>query len=202
MWKCLSTKTYTSTRTSGSYYCPKLLVYGTKEEVGRYVVRHTKIVPMPSTDVEQLSAEDCERLGKFSFAGLDIKVRLLNIVDGDTFDVAVFTPLSAPRVNAKFYRRKASVEIVAIPGINSNNGFFTKQRCRILGINAVEKRDPGGFEATEYLKTLLPKYFRCKFHSNDAFGRSLVEVYVDGAKIHSKLLNYRDPIHGQIFKKY
>jgi micrococcal nuclease len=89
--------------------------------------------------------------------------KITNIVDGDTLDG--FVDLG--------YR------------------IWTEQRFRLLGVNTPERGKLGATEATEYVRTrLLNKKVSIRSEKDDAFGRWLAIIFIDGTTINLELLEY------------
>lgn len=67
---------------------------------------------------------------------------------------------------------------------------LSKIRIRLYGIDAPEKKQPNGYESTEYLKNILPKgqRFEIKQIDIDRYGRIVALVYVEDKVINLELV--------------
>lgn len=93
------------------------------------------------------------------------RAKVVRVVDGDTVDMTV------------------------------DLGFRISQeiRLRLLGINAPERNAPGGTEATNYLKLLLPIGQQTMIETfknpTDKYGRWLASIYVNGENINDNMIS-------------
>jgi len=114
-----------------------------------------------------------------------------HIVDGDTFDAAIFVPFSA---------------IPNIVGKCGKGGFYTCIRCRLSGVDAAEKNTEQGKEAIKLVTALFEQYKnKVYIHLNgtEKYGRVLATVLVGGEVDLSKyLINYHHPTLGEIARPY
>lgn len=129
------------------------------------------------TDVEKVHDSFADDIDRFSFSGMNVKAKLLEIVDGDVFDVLIFVSLSQQQPNL---------------------GFFTRVRCKIAGVHC------GGRWASDtvpVLQSVLPKFFNCTFRHQDDTGEYLVDItFIDNGKsLKEVLMNHVHPTLGKIF---
>lgn len=112
--------------------------------------------------------ENCnmENTENFSLRGKSMKVKVLDVYDGDTITLAF-----------KFERS------------------FYKKRCRVYGVNCPEIKTKNkeekkkGEEAREYLKKIvLGKILKVDFEGEDKYGRLLGIVYVQNERLDLKLI--------------
>lgn len=114
------------------------------------------IIPLTqATDVEQLTTEETTQLCSFSFAGLFVKCRVINVIDGDTLHVVIFVPLHelgatravGPKGTARVgaLLQNESMETRSYwtsskeSSTNTKTGFFALVKIRMYGYDAQEK---------------------------------------------------------------
>lgn len=85
-----------------------------------------------------------------------IRGKVINIVDGDTFDMTV-----------------------THTGKNNQHNYNDEERTRIANIDAPELKTPGGKRSKELLvNNLLGKEVRCYVQARDTYGRIVANVEI------------------------
>lgn len=147
-------------------------------------------IPIAQTmDVEKLSDDFINKICRFSFSGLFVKGKVVNIIDGDTLDVVIFVPmgiLSAARKS----KLNDDLHIAAIPTKGfEKNGFFARIRIRMYGYDAAEKNTKAGKCAKELLEekiSSLKNIVWCQFIetsiATEKYDRVLAVLYEDENK--------------------
>lgn len=179
-------------------------VFGDESNVKNYILEKVKLPELKINDITKVPSDYINLLSRFSFYGTKAHVKLIDIHDGDTLDVAFFYKVpNCINITVSSCRTELYPETVCCP-VKSDKPqeILVRQRLRLLRLNAVELKNPGGQEAKDYLTSVLPEYFDVEFGENDSFGRSLAEILVDGVSINSMLLEYMHPVYGQIFPPY
>jgi len=129
-------------------------------------------------------------LTEFRINGFEGPGVVTDVIDGDTVNIVVYVPLRilAQGHSYKYYSKKGIRSFIHTRFLNA--GFFTKIRCRILGIDAMESKFPEGKFAKALTIDLYqrnPKVW-VSFPSGDniedldKFGRNLVTIYTNSSK--------------------
>ena len=177
-------------------------------------------------DVSKLPVEYLNNLCPFNLSGLQSKARVVNVLDGDTWDLVLYLNLSflfTPRYYAR-ERKNSTVEIKdsseyykQVSILQSSDpkskkiqegGLFIMLNCRLMGVDAAESKTAQGKLATELtIKKLesLNNIVYVNLLGPDKYGRTLIDVFEDSE--HSKYLNfylidYTDPKLGKLAEKY
>lgn len=135
-----------------------------------------------------------------SLVGMDVSkwikditpATVINVVDGDTLDVAVYIPLS---------------RIPGIMGNVGNGGFMTKLRIRLGHVDVAEHNTAQGVFAIGLVNDLMNKCnkeIRLKFWKKEKFGRDMAEVFFgrENTNLAEFLIGYRHPVYGEIAYAY
>lgn len=142
-------------------------------------------------DVSSLTNDHINSICKFTFAGLFVKGKICNVIDGDTFDVICFIPIESLSRSRAIADDNIRTPAIPIDGYHKG-GFFTKITIRMYGYDSEEKN----FEAGQLAKRLMEEKFNsinnivwCQFitTADDKYGRTLSVLYEDEQK--TKLLN-------------
>jgi hypothetical protein len=216
----------------------KYKVMGTQDEIqGFYTFNHitenlvcdlktqSVIFAPNSSDVADIPEKDVKSLCPFNIFGLQSKCRIVNIYDGDSFDVLTYIPLNF-LYSPKYYqkeRKNAEESEYKSPNIKqvtllktskpsskkiSEAGLFLVFPIRLLGIDAAEASTQNGQIATELTKKLYASYNNivyCRFGFQDKFGRMLCDLYSDenySNYLNNYLINHPDPILGPLATAY
>jgi len=162
-----------------------------------------------TTDIEKVPMEQLEALCTFSLLGIKTKAKIVDIVDGDTFDLAFFIPLTELMSLREEKKRGKGLRMVRpVLAASEAKGFFTKMRCRLNGIDAAEHDTAQGQEAIKVVTNKFNSinnivYLQC--YQFDKYGRLLVELYEDVnylKSINQQFLNTVHPTLGVMFLSY
>ena len=122
-----------------------------------------------ATDVEQLTSEEVGQLCPFSFAGLFVKCRIVDVVDGDTIHVVIFVPIHELGA-ARSIGPQGSPRVGMLPQqttlTDRDTGFFALATIRMYGYDAQEKDSTEGKLAKKLLIdkfTSLNNIIWCQF---------------------------------------
>lgn len=163
-----------------------------------------------STDVETIPIEHLQMLCDFDLKGLRVKVRVLEVKDGDTCVVVFFCPskfISSTREEIKLRPKETKVVRSAI-GFEGDKGFFIRQSLRINGIDAAEHNTNKGKIAKKLLENKvvsLNNILYLNIVGREKFGRCLGDLYEDKdftKNINDEILAYRHTVLGSIAVPY
>lgn len=163
-----------------------------------------------STDVEDIPRDHLDQMCEFTLAGLQLKAKVLHVVDGDTLDLAFFVPmpyLNAPRQETPTRSRTFRTVRSAI-GFAEDRGFFTRMRVRLAEIDTAEKKTNKGRIAKRLLENRLIRLngiVYANFLKFEKYGRLLADIFEDEARtrnITQPLLEYRHPMLGAVAVPY
>jgi endonuclease YncB( thermonuclease family) len=136
------------------------------------------IIFTKSNNIDDISDEDIKKMCIFTFAGLQTKCKVVNIVDGDTFDLLTFVPLVI------LVQHGAVAFPETTQHLSGSLGFSTIIRVRLLGYDAVEHthlNSPLAIKLlTDYLASLPePNKVWTQFTYDEKYGRSLAVLWGD-----------------------
>jgi len=151
------------------------------------------VEPVRTKNINKLPFNELENLGEFSLFGLRGHCRIVDVIDGDTFSVALFVPFV-------FLTEKRSNDQASIIPYGSMEGFFSRWRCRLMGVDAIEIHDPKtqrkGQEAKNFVINIFEQHHKVmEFQALgfDKYGRLLIELFLrDGRNIVDELVKHRD----------
>lgn len=144
--------------------------------------------------------------------------RIINVVDGDTADVAIFIPLSfftttnekgevklvskEVRTRRKKGEPKRHLTDVDIPNswITDKKGIIARTRLRFLEIDAAEKNTKQGLSAREEVKKWAEEhgwFAIVRFVDKEKFGRNLAVIYPP-SEAKSGTLSFKDSLNNHI----
>ena len=155
-------------------------------------------VPLPivkSEDPEDIPANALADLNLFSLNGYKGKSLVSRVLDGDTIEVVFFIRFST-LINSKS---------ILITDTGNNQGFFVKQRCRFLGMDASEINTAQGVEAKRLLILRLEESKNVAditVHGYDKYGRILIDLRIGGVDFIQYIVNYTHPILGKLALPY
>lgn len=121
-----------------------------------------------SADVDSLSLEQMASMCRFTLARLLTKARVVQVIDGDTFDLVVHVPVSVGSSGSS--------------GSSGSVGFFARIRVRAYGYDAAELSTPQGQRAREVMIAVLARIESrvwVQFLEMDKYGRNLALLYAD-----------------------
>ena len=125
------------------------------------------------TDVEQLTPNEVSNLCTFSFAGLFVKCRVTEVIDGDTIHAVIFVPVHELGA-ARAVGPQGAPRVGILPEQNmliQRSGFFASVKIRMYGYDAQEKDTPEGKIAKQLMID--------KFHSiNNIIWCQFVEMNI------------------------
>lgn len=163
-----------------------------------------------STDVADIPNTQLDQMCEFTLAGLQLKAKVLYVIDGDTIDLAFFIPmtyLNMPRQEIQARPRIVRTVRPAI-GFAEDRGFFARMRVRIAEIDAAEKKTNKGQIAKRLLENRINQLngiVYANFLKFEKYGRLLADLFEDEARtinIKSPLLEFRHPILGNVAVPY
>lgn len=176
-------------------------IFGTKkEEENNVKVCRTdtqgSILNLPeTTNVRDVPNELLESLCQFDLSGVRAEAKILNIVDGDTLDIAFYLRLDELTRERLKGRGKEKKKYVPMLTRHREHGGFIRYRTRINGIDVAEHDTAQGQFAilllTEYFES-LENIIYVQFNSFDKYGRALADIYSDSNfinQINEKLIN-------------
>lgn len=176
-------------------------------------------------DVSKLPEQYLNNLCPFNLSGLQSKARVVNVLDGDTWDIVVYLNLSflfTPRYYARERKNSAEVKDSSeyykqVSILQSSDpkskkiqegGLFIMLNCRLMGVDAAESKTPQGQLATELtIKKLesLNNIIYVNLLGPDKYGRTLIDCFEDSNRtkyLNFYLIDYMDPKLGRIAEKY
>lgn len=175
------------------------------------------IITQKETSIRDVPPDQLDALCNFSFNGLMTEAALLNVIDGDTFDLAFFCPLSVFS-QRRSERSATGAGAIVVAQDPDTTGLFVKRRCRLYGADAYEVKEERGKVAREYFKGLVKykgpastskkedvPYLRIQCFTDDRYGRLLVSIFEDKeykSNLLNKLLEYRHPVYGAVYYTY
>jgi len=125
----------------------------------------------------EISQDVLDSLCNFQLTGIFTPGRLIRVIDGDTFDVAIqlhLNQLAELCINQK--------RCMIVNKTFEDEKIILRIRCRIYGIDTVEKDTEEGMKMKNELSQLLSEPFWIEIFSNDKYGRYLVALYRDKKK--------------------
>lgn len=148
----------------------------------------TVILPTRATDVEQLSSEEISQMCPFSFAGLFVKARVDNVIDGDTINV-VFLVKLMELGSARAIGPRRAARTTILTNDPPSTSFFVYNTIRMYGYDAQEKDTSEGKTAKRLLEEKLASLNNivwCQFVeaniAQEKYGRILAVLYEDKDK--------------------
>lgn len=114
-------------------------------------------------------------LSRFSLYGITTYGKVLEVHDGDTFDMALVLPTHVLCQERKLSKRKKGVCLIS----NTTEPMIMRYKCRLSGIDARELSDTHG---GDFAKQVLASYIahqtvKCDIDQYDKYGRPLVSIY-------------------------
>lgn len=135
-------------------------------------------------DLEDLTDDEINSIKNFSFHNLKTKIRITNVVDGDTYDGVFkvdrdfFKYPSCDLCNGNISKRW---NVLGFSSKGTEPLLF-KRRFRLFGTDTLEKNLEEGIMAKKFVEELCIKnknIFYGKFYGPGKYGRELVELYFD-----------------------
>ena len=147
----------------------------------------TIIPAAKTTDVEQLTKTEIDRLCHFHFGGLFVKCKVVHVVDGDTLHVVTFVPLmELGGARVPLHGREHEPKTSILPhGEYHKTGFFARIIIRTYGYDAIEHDKPEGQLATQLFTeklNSLNNIIWCQFIDSEKYGRMLATLWTDEKK--------------------
>lgn len=241
----LQTNRHNKDKRAGLIYDDFYRVGGTTEELNAfYEINHiienrvceaqkNTILYAPNTeDISTIPDDLLESLCPFNLAGLRTKCKVINVLDGDTFYIALFVPLKF-LYTPKYYQHesKAGQERKSVTEEKHETTAHMKQTvllktskpsskkitegglymvfdCRLLGYDSAEHDTAQGKLATKLTIELFKKYnnilyVQCGYF--DKYGRLLVDLYSDSLYknyLNDYLYKHPDPVLGVLALPY
>jgi endonuclease YncB( thermonuclease family) len=127
-------------------------------------------------------------LVRFNLFGITTFAKVIEIYDGDTFDLAILIPTDQLCQTRKTSKTKSGICLIT----NNWSPMVMRFKCRLDGLDAREKKDTKGLEAKEmFSKFIENKIIKCNLMGYDKYGRLLVQIYSDsvGIQTHFVYLN-------------
>lgn len=161
-----------------------------------------------TTDVAAVPSSELETLCEFTLTGLRVKAKVLNVVDGDTLDLAFFVPmtfLGAAQVQGRGVKTRTVRSVLPFA---QDRGFFARMRVRLSEIDTAEKGTNKGVIAKKLLERRLAKIDSIVYAhllKFEKYGRLLAEVYEDenySVNIRTSLLAFIHPVLGAVAVPY
>lgn len=179
-----------------------------------------------ANDVDDVPDDVLASLDIFSFSRISTKAKVLNVVDGDTIDIAII--LNPKELCISHWSRRdkkmTCTQSAQICGDNSaykstmnirefrerkiNEGILMKLRLRLYGIDTAEKETIPGQRCKEWsiLKyNELNNIVYVTLMGTDARGRTLANVYEcsdANRSINQLLVDHTDPCYGKLCVPY
>lgn len=110
--------------------------------------------------VHNISNEDINKITYFNLSGCTSELKVLDIIDGDTIDGIVhinFNQLTNSHKYGKHEKQSGSAAIMDKKHCD-NDGFITRVRIRLYGINSAEKNTIQGQLAKYLLTEVIERY--------------------------------------------
>jgi endonuclease YncB( thermonuclease family) len=146
-------------------------------------VDHKHVVAL-TRDIAKIPDEILSKLCSFNLAGLNVKAKVIRVIDGDTFELAFFVPmkfLSERKTRYVGRARKPIEEIYALP-YKDSDGFFTMMTVRSNGVDAAEHDTVEGIWAGRWFEHTFEKLEGIVYMNisiQDKYGRLLADIYED-----------------------
>lgn len=175
-----------------------------------------------ATCIEDVSDDDIQSLDIFSFSRINAKCKVVNVVDGDTIDVAMILSM-VDLCNSHWSRiggNMVKTNLTQIcSGVNSNKsevgttavpegGILIKLRLRLYGIDTAEKNTIPGMRCKEWSELKykeLNNIVYVTLMGTDARGRTLANIYESPTakrSINQLLVDHTDPFYGVLCVSY
>lgn len=168
----------------------------------------TALYRLQTTDIESIPVDVLDTLCNFTLLGLRVKARVLDVIDGDTIDIAFFLPTTF-LTQSHLQGRGKDVRVVQAGLVfEGDRGFVVRYRCRLNGIDAAEKETAQGQKATQLTRekyASLGNIIYVLTTGMDKYGRLLIEAYEDPQYqrgLNRFLIGYQDPILGVLAVAY
>jgi len=176
-------------------------IFGCKPKIDRGPVVYTK-------NVSRVQDEEIESLGEFSLSGLETKIKVTRVIDGDTVIGVFYVSFGFLTEKQDLIEERIHIRKCMILSLPRGKGFYIKKRCRLLGVDAAEHDTIHGCEASKLLLNIINQN-NCvvygRFSGEEKYGRALVEFYLDRdmrTSITEILVNYNHPTLGKIAEPY
>lgn len=123
-----------------------------------------------------------DKLSRFNLYGLTTIGKVVDVYDGDTFDLALLIPVEELCKERKISKKKTGICLIS----SSNEPLVMRVKCRLNGLDARELKDVKGQEAKNLLSSLLmDKIINCDLGGYDKYGRLLVDIYISSINLNS-----------------
>jgi endonuclease YncB( thermonuclease family) len=123
-------------------------------------------------------------LVRFNLFGITTFAKVIDIYDGDTFDMAILIPTEQLCQARKISKTKTGICLIT----NNYSPMVMRFKCRLDGLDAREKKDTKGLEAKEmFAKLIENKIIKCNLKGYDKYGRLLVQIYSNSIGLHTHL---------------
>lgn len=171
----------------------------------------TALFEPSSDDVSDIPDSVIQTMCKFEFAALHGKCKVARIIDGDTFEILLYVPLSELAAPRKKGKGKGEFKNAIITR-HITGGFFSLFSCRLAGIDTAEKNTLQGLIAKYFMQDLISHfnnilYFRIV--EFDKYGRILINLYLDSnynillnTILIGKIFNKLPPLEQQVVLAY
>jgi hypothetical protein len=162
------------------------------------------ITETDENDVELLPINIKNKLRPFLFSNLQGKCVVNRVIDGDTYELLVYIPLSTLSKEVIMGRQHEIKQPIYTEDLSS--GFYTIITCRLSGIDVAEHDTYHGLYAIDQINNQLKKYNNVLYYKShiklgkngrrlqdeeDKWGRIILELYFDS--------NYSDNINDFFF---
>ncbi len=164
--------------------------------------KRKKIRKAKKCDVCSLSEDDMKFLTQFSYSCVKCKAKVVNIIDGDTYDIIFFVS-SECLLDYSSQKEAGKLGQRIIPK-GKACGFFVKERCRLNGIDTAEKNTPEGKEAKRLVEQIIHEHGDIVYvylMERDKYGRVLADFYLNELDVgtwsksfNQHLVDYESPI--------
>lgn len=185
-------------------------IAGTKEMLDQFSqINHSSESYIPSSiKIEDIPDDQLNTMSSFTLKGLNVKARVLNVIDGDTIDGAFFIPGSYLCSTQTIKYRWKPKTIRPALGFPDDRGFFIRINIRANGIDTAEKDTHKGQIAKSILQKIverLDRYIYLHILKYEKYGRVLADIYEDPDHtilVNKTLLDYDHPVLGKVCVPY
>lgn len=151
----------------------------------------SQVLRSSSGDIRRVPREKLATLGRFSLNGLEGEMAILEVLDGDTYDIAFVVPMTT---------------VTAFGAMTTEEHIVMRDVFRLYGIDAAEKNTIQGQLATLLAKKYVDEekgYMRGKIMGWDKYGRAIIELFTAGGdSLAEILIKHEHPRYGKIAVPY
>lgn len=151
----------------------------------------SQVLRLSSGDIRRVPRDKLASLERFTLNGLEGEMAILEVLDGDTYDIAFVIPMKTATAFGPMIREEYIV---------------MRDVFRLYGIDAAEKNTVQGQLATLLAKKYVDEekgYMRGRIMGWDKYGRAIIELFTAGGESLAEILiKHEHPRYGKIAVPY